>query len=358
MNMGKRKKVLFFLMSAVGGAERMTVTFAKQLDRERYDVIFYLLDYKSNRGIQDFIPQSYKVHYISSSSFGLNPKVVWALYKILKKENPDIVFSSLISINFRLLLWKPLFRKVCFVVRNNIYLKKTSISFMQRMLMRFTYPRANYIIAQTDEMKDELVDLLHLDTSTIRVIQNPVDSQTIDEKLKNFVPFMNSLTTNYVGIGRYSKGKAFDILIKAFNVVCQKEPESELYIVGRYDEKSDFYIQLMKLIDKLNLESKIHIEGYSNNPYKYMKNADCFVLASRSEGLPNALIEAQYIGTPAAACTCIPIIERIVEEGKTGFLAKPEDFEGLAQAMMSASKLGRIKSTYQSSSFNDFLELL
>ena len=89
-----------------------------------------------------------------------------------------------------------------------------------------------------------------------------------------------------------------------------------------------------------------------------MKNADCFVLASRSEGLPNALIEAQYIGTPAAACTCIPVIERIVENGKNGFLADVEDYEGLAQAMMNASKLGRIKSTYKPSSFNEFVELL
>ncbi|MCR4769933.1 MAG: glycosyltransferase [Bacteroidaceae bacterium] len=356
--MKNRKKIIFFLMSAVGGAERMTVTFAKQLDVSKYEVVFYLIDYKTNSGILDFIPKAYRVCHLSNSSFGVNPTSVWQFYKVLKKEKPDIVFSSLISINFRLLLWKPLFRKVCFVVRNNTYLKKTSISFMQKMLMRFTYPRANYIITQTDEMKDELVDLLQLDASKIHVIQNPIDTHTIDDKLNNYMPFMNSQTINYVGIGRFSKGKAFDILVKAFNVVCQKEPNSELYIVGRYDEKSNFYLNLVELIDRLNLKSKIHIEGYSNNPYKYMKNADCFVLASRSEGLPNALIEAQYIGTPAAACTCIPVIERIVDDGNTGYLAKSEDYEGLAQAMLKASKLGRIKSVYQSSSFDKFLELL
>ena len=89
-----------------------------------------------------------------------------------------------------------------------------------------------------------------------------------------------------------------------------------------------------------------------------MRNASCFVLSSRSEGLPNALIEAQYIGTPAAACTCIPIIGRIVDEGKTGYLAEVEDYKGLAEAMMKASKLGRIKTTYKSSSFDDFLNVL
>ena len=87
-----------------------------------------------------------------------------------------------------------------------------------------------------------------------------------------------------------------------------------------------------------------------------MKNADCFVLSSRNEGLPNVLIEALYIGTPSAACTCIPVIERIVENGKTGYLANSEDFDGLAEAMLNAACLGQIKSTYQSSSIEQVLK--
>lgn len=56
--------------------------------------------------------------------------------------------------------------------------------------------------------------------------------------------------------------------------------------------------------------------GFKNNPYVYMKHADCFVLSSRNEGLPNVMIEALYLGTPVAAYKCIPVIERIVDEGK------------------------------------------
>ena len=351
----QKRKILFFLISSVGGAERMTVTFAKQLDRDKYDIIFYLIDYKKDHRIEDYIPKDYKINYIPLA-FGLSIKSIVTLYRVLKRESPDYVFSSLISINFRLLLLAPIFRRIRFIVRNNIYLKSSSVA--QKLFMRFTYNKAVMVIAQTEEMKDELEKKLNLPPKKVIVIHNPIDKDTITEKLKDYKPFMNPSKTNFVAVGRCSQGKAFDVLVKAFDVVCQQDAESELYIVGRYDESSDLYIKLKNLITSLNLSSKIHLMGYSANPYIYMKNADCYVLSSRNEGLPNALIEALYIGTPAAACTCIPVIERIVEDGKTGFLAKTEDYKGLAQAMLKASKLGPIKSTYKESSFDDFLKIL
>ena len=107
----------------------------------------------------------------------------------------------------------------------------------------------------------------------------------------------------------------------------------------------------------LQLTDKVHCVGFKDNPYIYVKHADCFVLSSRNEGLPNVLIEALYLGTPSAATTCIPIIERIIENGETGYLAESENPESLAKAMINASALGRIKSTYKSATINDFTNL-
>lgn len=353
----KKRKILFFLMSAVGGAERMTVTFAKQLDRTQYDVCFIILDYYNDRHIEDFIPKEYRIIHLPCS-FGISLKVIWAFYKVLKKERPDIVFSSLISINLRLLLLAPFFKSIKFLVRNNINLWSPSVSRMQKFAMQKVYSFAKAIIVQTEEMKKELSEALHIDDSKIIIIHNPIDTETIQKKLLDYVDFMDGSKTNYVSVCRFVKGKGLDVLVKAFDIVCKKFPDSVLYIVGKYEEASNYYQNIISLIDDLNLTNKIHLVGFTDNPYKYMRNASCFVLSSRSEGLPNALIEAQYIGTPAAACTCIPIIGRIVDEGKTGYLAEVEDYKGLAEAMMKASKLGRIKTTYKSSSFDDFLNVL
>lgn len=351
----QKRKILFFLMSAVGGAERMTVTFAKQIDREKYDVIFYLIDYKKDKRIENFIPKDYKINHIALS-FGLSIKSIRTLYNILKRESPDFVFSSLISINFRLLVLAPIFRRTKFIVRNNIYLKSSSTA--QKLMMRFTYSKAVMVIAQTEEMKDELEKSLNMPSQKVVVIHNPVDKDTITEKLKDYKPFMDTTKTNYVAVGRFAKSKGFDVLIEAFNHVMEEEPDSELYIVGRYDDKDDYFRATYNTYITPFNKDKVHFVGFTDNPYRYMKNANCFVLSSRYEGLPNVLIEALHIGTPAAACTCIPVIERIVDEGNTGFLAPSEAPQELSVAMMKASKLGRIKTTYKSSSFDDFLNVL
>ena len=349
-----KKKILFFLMSAVGGAERMTVTFAKQLDREKYDVTFCILEIADNKGIEEFIGNNYKMIHIPYTSFGLNLKLLSSLYNVLKEEKPDFVFASLISINFRLLLFAGMFKQTKFIVRNNIYLASSSI--YQKTLMRMTYPKAVRVIAQTDEMKEELDSLLKCDKEKVVVIQNPIDEETILKKLSNYQPFMHTGHVNYVAVGRFAPSKGFDVLVKAFNNVCKKEPYSVLYIVGRYDEQNSYFQGVWKWVKEHGIQDKIHLVGFNDNPYRYMKNADCFVLSSRNEGLPNVLIEALYIGTPVAACTCIPVIERIVNEGKTGYLAKPEDAEELADAMMKACKLGRVKSTYKASSIESLLQ--
>jgi len=151
----QKRKILFFLMSAVGGAERMTVTFAKQLDRTQYDVCFIILDYYNDRHIEDFIPKEYRIIHLPCS-FGISLKVIWAFYKVLKKERPDIVFSSLISINLRLLLLAPFFKSIKFLVRNNINLWSPSVSRMQKFAMQKVYSFAKAIIVQTEEMKKEL----------------------------------------------------------------------------------------------------------------------------------------------------------------------------------------------------------
>ena len=122
-------------------------------------------------------------------------------------------------------------------------------------------------------------------------------------------------------------------------------------------EELQYHVTGMISLKKYGIERKVHCLGYQNNPYPYIKYADCFVLSSRWEGLPNVLIEALHLGTPAAAFRCIPIIERIINDGATGFTAEKENVDSLAQAMSKSVDLGRIQSSYKSSKIEDFTKL-
>lgn len=346
-----KKKVLMFLQSGVGGAERVTVNIGKSLEKKMYDVTFCLLVKPSNEtSIEEFIPDCYKKIQIPRVG---GVKLLYYLWQVLKSEKPDLVFSSMMYINTKILALSKFFPKINFIVRNNNYLY--TLSEFQKLVIKLTYNMADHIIAQTQEMADELVNSLKIEQQKIHVLQNPIDIKTIEEKIGDQNPFVNDCNIKYIATGRFAHAKGFDVLVKAFSLLLKKQPNSELFIVGNNKGVCSAYFEKVKaIVDSLNIGNNVKFVGYSSNPYKYMKYADCFVLSSRNEGLPNVLIEAQYLGTPAAATTCIPVIERIVMEGKTGYLAAPNDEESLCSAMIKAAKLGRIKSQYKATKLEDF----
>lgn len=329
------------MQSCVGGAERVSVTIGKNLNPELFDVCFYAVG-PCKCEISEFIPQNqFKGHLQHSNPFIL----LVNLYKVIKKESADIIFSSVMYISTKLLLLQPFFRAVKFIVRSEN--KFFSFNKRQRWMIRLLYRRAEIIIAQTDEMRIELIEKARLPSSKIITIQNPQDYSTISLMAQEPSPFADLSKTYFIASGRFAHQKGFDILVRAFALVSQKMKEAELYMVGENSGPNEAcYKQINDLIKQLGLSGKVHCVGYQKNPYVYVKNADCFVLSSRYEGLPNVLIEALYLGTPAAAATCIPAVARIVEEGKTGYLAKSEDVYSLAKAMLNAVKLGRIHSDY------------
>ena len=350
------KKVLFFSQSGVGGAERITASISAAIDRARFEAVFYLIEgAKTANDLSDFIPKNYRVERIRSTNpFG----VTWRFYKALRKERPDVVFCSSQHLNRKLLFLSPQFPECKFVVRNANYLYTHTPA--QKLMMALSYPLADVIITQTEEMREELIKGLRLKKKDrVLVIHNPVDIRIIDEKLKcDSAIKHDSSSVKYIAVGRFAPEKGFDLLITAFHIVLQRQPNAILYVVGNIKGNSEGYYSMVKSsVDRLSLHDKVVFTGYTDNPYSYEKGCDCFVLSSRNEGLPNVLIEALYIGLPAAAFKCIPIIERIIEEGKTGYLAEKENPESLAEAMIKASALGRIKTTYKGASFDDFTKL-
>ena len=99
-------------------------------------------------------------------------------------------------------------------------------------------------------------------------------------------------TKNYLfAAGRLTKQKNFELLINGFNEIYQNYPEINLVIAGDGELKK----KLMFKIKKFNLENRIHLIGYKNNIFNYMKNCQGFILSSLWEDPGFVLIEQVFL---------------------------------------------------------------
>lgn len=129
--------------------------------------------------------------------------------------------------------------------------------------------------------------------------------------------------------GRLAKQKGFDILIKAFSVVRRKSPKAFLVIAGEgYERKS-----LTALIDSLDLSGSVSLPGFLTDIDSFYQALTLFVLPSRFEGMPNALLEAMAAGVPVVASEVSGVAE-LLDDGDTGRLVPAEDIEGLADVVV------------------------
>lgn len=349
----KPKTILIFILNGHGGAEKVQIQIAKFLQSDGWNIHFCtLISNGDNNIMQKKFPNNTKsgeIIYKSQLNF------LKKLYIEIATIKPTVVFASAMHINQRLLVLSPLFPNTEFIMRNDngIY----TLPRWKQFTLRLTYKLADKIITQTEEMENELISL-GIKKGKIQTLHNPLNIQEIKEKALLYNPFEGNNSRKFVAVGRFAKQKGFDVLIEAFNFVVKEIPESELYIVGdtAYGN-SEVANELNELISKYQLSGKVFFPGFQDNPYPYVANADVFVLSSRYEGLPNSLIEALALGKPCAATKCIPIISRIIQDGKNGFLASPDNPRELANAMIDALKLKDIEKTYSPSQDTDFIRL-
>jgi glycosyltransferase involved in cell wall biosynthesis len=140
---------------------------------------------------------------------------------------------------------------------------------------------------------------------------------------------------------RLSREKGIDVLLRAWAYVRTKDEVARLEIVGYGPLESD----LKKLCRSLNVAESVHFKGMVHNPSGYLKEADLFVLPSRSEGMSNALLEAMSYGIPCIA-TCVGENSQLMGTNpeqlsvgrylvaENGLLVNPDDVRGLSEAIL------------------------
>jgi glycosyltransferase involved in cell wall biosynthesis len=176
-----------------------------------------------------------------------------------------------------------------------------------------------------------LADIIHLPGKRIHVIYNPVITADFRRKSRQAVDhewFQKQSVPVIVGVGSLCPQKDFQTLIEAFYELRKRRPV-RLLIMGEGEDRTALENQIVRL----GLTKDVQLPGFVDNPYPYMARASVFVLSSRWEGLPGALIEALYLGVPLVATDCKSGPEEVLENGKLGKLVSVGEPTELALAI-------------------------
>ena len=324
----RKIKILFVLPNLMaGGAERVTLNIIRQLESSQFEI--YLLLINDYGEYKNLIPPNVKILNLNKSKTIYS---VMSFIKVISKIKPEIIFSSLNRTSILTLFSKLFYSKSLIIIREpNMPSKElNNLPLLTKLLTKKLYKYASIVIAQTDEMREEILNSFHsLDKNNVLTINNPIDKEYINSSINNNLSPYKKIKNlkNILAIGSLTKRKGFDILLNAFKLVLEKKPNINLYILGKGEEKKE----LLNLAKKLGIENKIKFEGFQSNPYIYLKHADLFVLSSRYEGLPNVVLEALYIKTPVVITNCVPFISNIVVNSKMGYVVEVENIEDMAE---------------------------
>jgi len=274
-----------------GGAQKVMLTLAAHLDRERYAPQLLIVGGSDTLSLPDGVP----------AERGNAARMVWGLpwlVRRIRRLRPNIVVSTLAYTNLALLAASPLLPSRTRIIVREANMPSATLAAMPGWLRalgpyRLLYPRATRIVAQTQAVADALTVAAPGLRSSVRLLVNPVDiaSTRATALLPRREPGPG---LRLVGAGRLTSQKGFDRLIEA----AQGLPtNSRVTIFGDGTERR----ALDERIAALGLGDRVRLAGYRAGLAPDLAGADALVMPSRWEGLPNVALEALALGTPVIA---------------------------------------------------------
>lgn len=311
-----------------GGAEQVTALLARGLSREKYELHLGLVT-QPDAGAAG-LPPWVAVHPLGA------PRVRAAAFKLLRLVRglrPDVILSGMAHLNFLVLLLRPFFpRGTRVLVRQNATVS-AALAFgglprSTGLLYRLLYRHADRVICQSRAMAVDLAVELGIGSELISVLPNPVDLEGI-RSARACSEWWTGSGPHLLAVGRLAQEKGFDLLLRAFAEVRQDFPHADLLIAGAGPEESVLKAQCRTL----GLETAVRFAGRVNCPYDFFPGASLFVLSSRHEGMPNALLEAAGAGLPIVALPASGGVVDLLRGSPGAWLAREVSADALSASL-------------------------
>lgn len=250
---------------------------------------------------------------------GANIRRIVAIRRALKKVNAKVILSFIVSTNILVVLASfGLSSRVVISERNDP--DRQPLGWMWHRLRQLVYRWADVVTANSKGVLHSM--RAYVPNHKLALVPNPVDPPVLNTRKREG-------QSTILNVGSLTHQKAHDVLLDAFSRLAPSVPDWRLSIAGN----GELGKALRKQAESLAVNDRIEWHGWVRDINSYYADADIFVLPSRYEGMPNALLEAMSCGLPVIVSDASPGPLEYVKNGVTGLVVPVDNISALVMAL-------------------------
>ena len=348
-NLTEKKKILIRIGSLRhGGAEKVLVTFLKNLPQDKYEIDL-LLNLYSGKYLAE-VPHWINVLYLNKGEMittnrlqDIPVKAFRVMYQYVLKKFPKLLYSTILKnktydIEFAAIhgfrdeiLNSPLKSSKKIIWIHNDLRKTHFHNYTDNEIRKFF--GFDKILVISEQIQKDFENLARNENEKERIVRiyNPLDTEEIVTKANIGIETTKNPEPVFISVGTVFPQKGFDRLLKVHKRLLDEGFLHHVKIVGDgYD-----FENIKNLISELQITETAEMTGFTDNPYPHISNADFYILSSRYEGFPTVLFEAITLKKKIIA-TEVSGVREMLEGGKLGLIVENSEagiYEGMKKAL-------------------------
>lgn len=334
------KRILIFNdTTTIGGAEILLIELLKHLSSKLCEVTLLIPYPTEDMTLVDNVPKNIGIKYlykkqpspfqrqIAINSMVFAPRL-YSKFVGINSSKYDIAvcfkdsfyaipFSRLKGTKFIWIHTQPYEREVS--KRNMREFISSVLNKIQLGRLSKSFRRYNKVLCVSPTCKSEFIRVYEggNERPNIELMFNALDLSHIENKANAKIDLPEEAVLTFVVVHRFSPEKRIDRMITISQRLVSEGYKFRIYILGKGSE----FDNITKMIADNNLGDRIHLKGYLENPFPYIKASDWLVCCSSRESFSLVLLEATMLDTPIITTNCGGPVD-VIDSGKYGILTE------------------------------------